>query len=347
MPWTRVYINKDDFENTLARDGLRGITYREALRETQSALLKKDKRIFILGEGVNDSGGIFGTTAGLAKEFGKDRVMDIPVAENALTGIAIGAAICGMRPIFVHMRMDFLLMAMDQIINHAAKWNYMTGGRVNVPIVIRSIIGRGWGSAAQHSQALHSLFVHIPGLKVVMPSTPYDAKGLLISAVEDANPVIFIEHRWVYDYIGYVPPDVYKVPVGKGIVRRQGKDVTVVAVSQMVYEAIKAADSLQSENIDIEIVDPRTIKPLDEELILDSLRKTGRLVIADVGCKTGGLGSHIAAVVYEKAFSCLKAPVEIVCLPDTPTPASPVLEEAYYPGKEEIMASVKRAIHAK
>ena len=193
MPWTKVYINKTEFEHTLAKEGLRGKSYREAIWEAQVQLLRQDKRVFLLGEGVTDPGGIFGSTSGLVQEFGKDRVLDIPIAENGLTGVAIGAALAGMRPIFVHMRMDFLPMCMDQIVNHAAKWHYMTGGRVNVPLVIRSIIGRGWGSAAQHSQALHGLFMHIPGLKVVMPSTPYDAKGLLISAVQDGNPVLFVE----------------------------------------------------------------------------------------------------------------------------------------------------------
>ncbi len=344
MPWTKVCIDKNDFEETLAKDGLRGKTYREALREAQSQMLQRDDRVFILGEGVDDPGGIFGSTVGLCEKFGKDRVMDIAIAENGLTGVAVGAAMAGMKPIFVHMRMDFLPMCMDQIFNHAAKWHYMTGGRVNVPLVIRSIIGRGWGSAAQHSQALHSLFMHIPGLKVVMPSTPYDAKGLLIAAVEDGNPVMFVEHRWIYDYSGYVPEGIYTVPIGKGIVRREGRDVTVVAVSQMVYESMKAARSLTKEGIEIEVIDPRTLKPLDEELIFESVKKTGRLVIADVACKTGGMGAEIACRVAESVLKYLKAPIRRVNFPDVPTPCSPVLEEAYYPDFNHIINSVKEVL---
>ncbi len=341
MPWTKVYIDKNELKDTLAREGLRGLSYRDALKEAQEQLLRDDESVFLLGEGVDDSGGIFGSTLGLWKEFGKDRVMDIPIAENGLTGVAIGAAIAGMKPVFIHMRMDFLPMCMDQIINHAAKWHYMTGGRVNVPLVIRSIIGRGWGSAAQHSQALHALFMHIPGLKIVVPSTPYDAKGLLIASVRDGNPVMFIEHRWVYDYIGYVPEETYTVPIGKGIVRRPGKDVTIVAISLMVYEAIKAAKTLEKMDIDVEIIDPRTLNPLDEELIIESVKKTGRLVIADVSCKTGGAGAEIACRVAESAFDYLKAPVKRVNFPDTPTPCSPSLEDAYYPDAETLVESVK------
>lgn len=342
MPWTKVYIDKADFENSLNKEGLRGITYREAIREAQEQMLASDESVFILGEGVDDPGAIFGSTFGLCEKFGKERVMDIPIAENGLTGVAIGASLAGMKPIFVHMRMDFLPMCMDQIINHAAKCHYMTGGKKNIHFVIRSIIGRGWGSAAQHSQALHSLFIHIPGLKVVMPATPYDAKGLLISAIMDGNPIMFIEHRWVYDYIGYVPEEIYTIPIGKGVVRRKGKDITVIAVSQMLYEAMRAACVLEVEGIDTEIIDPRTLKPLDEDLILDSVRKTGRVIIADVGCKTGGISAEISALISERVFSYLKMPIQRVCLPDTPTPASPVLENAYYPTKDNIINAVKK-----
>lgn len=344
MPWTKHYIDTADLENILAKEGLRGITYREAIREALEQLLGKDNSIFILGEGVDDPVAIFGTTLGLCEKFGKERIIDIPIAENGLTGIAIGAAIAGMKPIFVHMRMDFLLMSMDQIVNHAAKWFYMTGGKVNIPLVIRSIIGRGWGSAAQHSQALHSLFTHIPGLKVVMPATPYDAKGLLIAAVNDGNPVLFCEHRWIYDYVGYVPQEMYEVPIGQGQIRKVGNDVTVVAISQMLYDTIKAAKILKTYGVDVEIIDPRTLKPLDENLILSSVKKTGRLVIADVGCKTSGISAEIIARIVEKEHAILKAPIERVCLPDTPTPASPSLEKNYYPTKERIIESVEKVM---
>lgn len=341
MPWTKVYIDKSEFENTLAKDGLRGLSYKEALREAQMQLLQQDERVFIMGEGIDDPGGVFGSTRDLTKMFGNERVMDIPIAENGLTGVANGAAMAGMKPIFIHMRMDFLPMCMDQIVNHAAKWHYMSGGKVNVPLVIRSIIGRGWGSAAQHSQGLHGLFQHIPGLKIAIPSTPYDAKGLLISAVQDGNPVLFVEHRWIYDYIGYVPEDMYTVPLGKGIIRRGGNDVTVVALSQMVYEAMKAARVLEQEGIDVEIIDPRTVTPLDDELICESVKKTGRLIIADVACKTGGVGAEIACRVAESALQYLKAPIKRVNFPDVPTPCSPVLEEAYYPDADTIVQNIK------
>lgn len=347
MPWTKIYSDRKDFEETFAKKGLRGLSYQNALREAQLQLLEKDSRVFLMGEGIDDPGGIFGTTVGLAEKFGKDRVMDIPIAENGLTGVAIGSAAAGMRPIFVHMRVDFLPMCMDQVINHAAKWNYMTGGQINVPLVIRSIIGRGWGSAAQHSQALHALFTHIPGLKVVMPCAPYDAKGLLIAAVEDGNPVLFIEHRWIYSNIGYVPEEMYTVPIGKGIVRREGKDVTVVAISQMVYEAMKAARALEREGIEIEVIDPRSLKPFDEGLVLDSVKKTGRLIIADVACKTGGIGAEIACRVAESAFEYLIGPVRRVNFPDVPTPNSPVLEEAYYPDFNSVIYSVKELLRGR
>ena len=341
MPWTKVYVEKDAFKDTLAQDGLRGLSFCEALREAQSQILRDNENAFIMGEGVDDPGGIFGTTLDLWKEFGRDRVMDIPIAENGMTGVAIGAAMAGMAPIFVHMRMDFLPMCMDQIINHAAKWNYMTGGKVSVPMIIRSIIGRGWGSAAQHSQALHGIFMHIPGLKIIMPSTPYDAKGLLLSAAADPNPVMCIEHRWIFDYVGYVPEEKYTIPFGKGIIRRPGKDVTVVALSQMVYEAMKAAPILLQQGIDIEIVDPRTLNPLDEDLILESVSKTGRLVIADTACKTGGVGAEIGCRIAEKIPGFLKSPIKRVNFPDAPTPCSPVLEEAYYPDFKNIINIVR------
>lgn len=344
MPWTKVYANKEAFETTFSEEGLRGITYREALNEGLSQILEEDEHAFVIGEGVDDPGGVFGSTLGLVGKFGKDRVIDIPIAENGLTGVAIGAAIAGMKPIFVHMRMDFLPICMDQIFNHAAKWYYMSGGKVNVPLVIRSIIGRGWGSAAQHSQALHALLLHIPGLKVLMPSTPYDAKGLLNSAVKDGNPVMFVEHRWLYENVGYVPEESYTVPIGKGIIRREGRDVTLVALSQMVVEASKASAILKDDGVDVEIIDPRTLKPLDEALILNSVKKTGRLVIADGACRTGGAGAEIACRIAESGHKYLKAGVRRVNFPDTPTPASPVLEDAYYPDALSIVEAVKQIL---
>ncbi len=340
MPWTKVLIDKQDFEAS-EKGGLRNITYRGALLEAQRQLLKTRPEVYLIGEGIDDPGGVFGSTVGLAKEFGPERVLDMPIAENGLTGIAAGSAMCGMRPVFIHMRMDFLPMCMDQIVNHAAKWRYMTGGKVAVPLVIRSIIGRGWGSAAQHSQALHGLFTHFAGLKVAVPATPYDAKGLLVAAVNDGGPVMFCEHRWLYDFKGYVPEEVYESPFGKAVVRKEGKDVTIVAVSIMVYEAVKAARELEKEGISAEVIDPRTIKPLDMETVLASLKKTGRLVIADPGNLMTGISAEIAAQAAEKGFEHLKAPVLRIGLPDVPTPAGAELEKAFYPGAADIIRAAR------
>ncbi|HAO93885.1 MAG: acetoin dehydrogenase [Deltaproteobacteria bacterium GWB2_55_19] len=346
MPWTKVYSNKAEFESALSDNReLRGLAYKDALLEATSQLLEADETVFVIGEGIDDSGGVFGSTKGLHLKFGRERVMDSPLAENGITGIAIGAAVAGMRPILVHMRVDFIPLSLDQIINHAAKWRYMFGGKVSVPIVIRSMIGRGWGSAAQHSQSLQSLFTNIPGLKVVMPATPYDAKGLLRASVYDGNPVVFIEHRWLYEHMGHVPSEPYTVPLGKAIIRRTGSDATIVAVSYMVYEAMSAADILKNEGIECEVIDLRTLKPLDAPLILESVSKTGRLVIADTGWKETGIGAEIIARVVEDGFGALKSAPERVNLPEAPTPASPALEKAYYPGKFEIAAAVRRAVN--
>jgi len=346
MPWTRIPIDSTGMDtiSQLSKEGKRGITYRDAIKEALTQALERDERVFIMGEGVDDAAGVYGTTLRLHEKYGNERVFDIPLAENGITGVAIGAALVGMRPILIHMRMDFLLLSMDQIVNHAAKWRYMFGGKVNVPLVIRTIIGSGWGSAAQHSQSLQGLFMHVPGLKVVMPSTPYDVKGLLIASIADENPVIFIEHRWLYNNVGYVPEEMYVIPIGRGIVRREGKDVTVVGISYMAYEAIRAAKVLQKEGIDIEIIDPRSLKPLDDDIIFDSVKKTGRLVIADTGWMTCGVGAEIAARVASSAFSYLRSPIVRISCPDTPTPSSSVLESAFYPDSSEIVARVRKLI---
>lgn len=342
MPWTKIYASRTEFEKALKDSpGLRGITYKEAIREATAQLLSADKSVFVIGEGVDDSGGVFGTTKGLQEEFGKDRVMDSPLAENGITGVCVGAAAAGMKPILVHMRTDFLPISLDQIVNHAAKWHYMFGGLLNIPLVIRSIIGRGWGSAAQHSQSLQAMFMNIPGLRVIMPATPYDAKGLLIAAVKDGNPVIMIEHRWLYDHMGHVPEEMYEVPLGKAAVRKTGKDVSIIAVSHMVHEAVQAAEALQEEGIDAEVIDLRTLKPLDTGTIVESVRKTGRLIVADTGWKECGAGAEVMAKVAEAGIT-LKAPLVRINLPEAPTPASPVLEKAYYPGKDDIIEAAKK-----
>lgn len=345
MPWTKILIEKQElgFDEHPDKD-TRKLTVPEAIRETLDRALMMDKRIFIMGQGVDDPSGMFGMTLDLHKKYGKERVFDTPLSENALTGIGIGAAITGMRPLYFHNRPDFLLLAMDQIVNHASKYSYMFGGRLKIPLVIVAVIGKGWGSGAQHSQSLHGLFMHVPGLRLVMPSTAYDAKGLLVTSIADGNPVIFIEHRWLFKHKSYVPEELYAIPFGKGLIRRKGKDVTIVGVSYMVIEALRAAEELQKEGCDAEIIDPRTLRPLDEEIILESVRKTGHLVIADTDWRTCGVASEIASMVAQKGFQYLKSAIRIVAWPDVPVPSSYVLEEAFYPTKDSIIKSVKELL---
>lgn len=345
MPWSKIKpeFNEPDFFSE-GSASTRTLTYPEAIREALQQSLANDERVFVMGQGVDDPGGMFGTTRGLHTEFGNERVFDTPLAETSLTGVAVGAAIAGMRPVYFHNRPDFLYLAMDQIINHASKWHYMFGGKVSVPLVIWACTGRGWGSAAQHSQAIQGLFMHIPGLKLIMPSTCYDAKGLLISAIADPNPVIIIDHRMNFRQRGMVPKEIYRIPLGKGVVRRKGMDVTVVAISHLVTEAFQAAQELATEGIDVEVIDPRTLRPLDEELILNSVAKTGRLVVTDTGWKTGGATAEIAAMVAEKGFKMLKGPVQRVAAPDIPTPAGYTLENAFYFGKDEIKKAINRIV---
>ncbi len=337
MPWTTIEVEKQDkFIITDESENARMISYKDALYEALDQSLAKDPRVFIMGEGVDDPGGVFGTTKGLHEKYGQDRVFDTPIAENSLTGIAAGAAMAGLRPVFVHSRMDFLLLSLDQLVNHAAKWSYMTGGKVSVPLVVRTVSARGWGSGAQHSQCLQGMLMNAPGLKIVAPATPYDAKGLLISSIIDNNPVLFVEHRWLYKTVGNVPDTLYSIPFGKGVVRKKGKDITIVAVSYMLVEALKAAEKLETQNISAEVIDLRTIKPIDEDIIIESLTKTGKLIITDTGWKTGGVAAEIAAIVAEKAVHLLKKPVVRVCCPDIPTPAGDLQEKAFYPDSETI-----------
>ncbi len=324
----------------------RRLTYGQAIHEALDQALTLDPRVFVMGQGVDDASGMFGATKDLHLQYGSERVFDTPLAENALMGVAVGAALGGMRPVYFHNRPDFLLLASDQLVNHASKWSYMFGGAVNVPLVVWACIGRGWGSAAQHSQALQGLFMHVPGLKLVMPASCYDAKGLMMSAIADPNPVLILEHRYNFKLQGFVPEYSYRVPLGKGVIRKPGKDVTLVAISYMVTEAYRAAEELSKEGIDVEIVDPRTLRPLDEELILESAARTGRVVVADTGWKTGGVGAEIAAMLVEKAFGHLKAPVLRVASPDVPTPAGYTLEQAYYAGAPEIVSAVRQVTRA-
>jgi pyruvate dehydrogenase E1 component beta subunit len=261
-----------------------------------------------------------------------------------MTGVAIGSALVGMRPVMTHQRIDFALLAVEQIVNQAAKWHYMFGGQKCVPLVVRMIIGRGWGQGAQHSQSLEAWFAHVPGLKVVMPAGPYDAKGLLISSIEDNNPVIFLEHRWLYNVTGEVPEGVYRVPLGKANVIRQGKDITIVADSYMTLESIRAAEFLAKQGVSVEVVDIRTLRPLDEDTILGSVRKTGRLIAVDSGNITAGFGAEVVARAAEKAFASLKAPVKRIGLLDSPGPTSPGLTRYFYPRASHIIRAVKETL---
>ena len=320
---------------------MRSISYTRAINETLHQVIEQDIRVFLIGQGVTSPWYVGSTTIGLIDRFGSKRIIDTPVSEDGVAGVAIGAALAGMRPVLNYPRMDFMYYAMDQIANQAANWHYMFGGQLSVPLTIWTIINRGGEQAAQHSQSLQAMFTHIPGLKVVMPSTPYDAKGLLIASIKDDNPVIYIDDRWLYSSMGEVPEEMYSVPLGKGVIRREGKDATVVATSYMVTEAIKAAQSLGKDGLEVEVIDLRSLKPLDESLLLESVKKTGRLIIADAGWKTCGVGAELAALVAEKGFSWLKAPIVRVSLPDTPAPASSVLEKAYYPDAENIVSVVK------
>jgi len=306
--------------------------------------MQVDESVFLIGQGVKSPWYVGNTAQGLLERFGEDRVVDTPVSENAVTGSAVGAAIAGMWPVIVHPRIDFMLYAMDPIVNEAANWYYMNGGNACVPVVFWGIINRGGEQAAQHSQALHGLFAHIPGLKVVMPSTAYDAKGLMIASIRDDNPVVFIDDRWLYGVQDDVPEKFYEVPIGKAAVRKQGRDVTIVANSYMAYLAKRAAEKLVDKGIDAEVIDLRTIKPLDKELLIDSARKTGRLVIADGGWSSFGIAAEIEAVVFEEAFSYMKSSPVRVTLPDVPAPASASLEKAYYPTEQDIINAVLKVL---
>lgn len=323
---------------------MRKISYVQAINETLHQMIESDNRVFLIGQGVTSPWYVGSTTSGLIDRFGPKRIIDTPVSENGVTGAAVGAAMAGMRPVLVHPRMDFMYYALDQIANQAANWYYMFGGQINVPLVIWAIINRGGEQAAQHSQSLQAVFTHIPGLKVVMPGTPYDVKGLLVASIRDDNPVVFIDERWLYNDVGEVPEEIYSVPLGKGATRREGKDATVVATSFMVGEAMKAAAALEKEGMDTEVIDPRSLKPLDENLILESVKKTGRLVVADAAWKTGGFGGELAALVAEKAFSSLKSPIKRVALPDAPAPACSALEKVYYPTAKDIILAVKELL---
>jgi len=324
---------------------VRKISYAEAINEALNQIIEKDNRVFLIGQGVTSPWYVGSTTVGLIDRFSSRRIIDTPTSENCVTGVALGAALAGMHPIVCYPRMDFMYYAMDQIANHIANWHYMFGGQLSAPITLWAIINRGGEQAAQHSQATHAIFMHIPGLKVVMPSTPYDAKGFLAASVEEDNPVVFVDDRWLYQHVGEVPEELYSVPIGRGAVRREGEDVTVTATSYMVHEAIKASESLDKEGIDVEVLDLRSLKPLDESLLLTSVKKTGRLIVVDGGWKTCGVAAEISARIAEnEVFRTLRAPAIRVSLPDTPAPASSALEKVYYPDAEKIILAVRKIL---
>lgn len=319
--------------------------YREALNSALREEMQRDEHVILMGEGIAERGGSYKVTVDLLDEFGSDRVIDTPISEASFTGAAVGAAITGMRPVVEMLFVDFTLLTLDQVINQAAKYRFMTGDKGTVPMVLRTQGGSGKGLAGQHSQSLEALFYHIPGLKLVMPSCPYDAKGLLKSAIRDDNPVIFIEHKLLYMNKGEVPEGEYTVELGVGDIKRQGGDATVVAWSGMVRRSLEAGEKLAKEGIEVEVIDPRTLVPLDEELILASVRKTGRLIIVQEAVRRGGVASDIASIVQEKAFSALKCPIKILAGKNTPIPYNQRLEKACVPQEEEIISAVKEIIN--
>jgi len=325
---------------------VRMISYGEAIREALIEEMAGDERVFLLGEDIALYGGAFGVTRGLLQQFGPKRVRNTPISEAAIAGAAVGAAVTGLRPVAEIMYIDFIGLAMDQIVNQGAKMRYMFGGKTSVPMVLRTTVGAGKCSAAHHSQSLEAWFFHIPGLKVVMPSTPYDAKGLLKTAIRDDNPVIFLEHKMLYNTKGEVPEDDYSVPFGVADIKRKGTDVTIIATSKMVYEAVEAARILsEREGIEAEVIDPRTLVPLDSETIVKSVMKTGRAVIVHEACQRGGIGGELAALIADSpAFDYLDAPIKRVAGENVPIPFSPPLEEYVIPDKDKIIQAVKEVL---
>ena len=324
---------------------MREITYRDALREALIEEMQRDETVFLLGEDIGRCWeGAFKVTKGLAEKFGDERVRDTPISESAIVGAAVGAAITGMRPIAEIMFGDLTTLAMDQIANQAAKIRYMFGGQVKVPLIVRTPFGGGVNIAAHHSQSLEAWFMHIPGLLVALPSTPYDAKGLLKTAIRGDDPVMFCEHKLLYPIKGLVPDEEYTIPFGEAEIKSEGKDITVFATSFMVHKALEAARILKEEGLSAEVLDPRTLVPLDKEKLINSVKKTGRLVIVSEGCKTAGVTAEIAAVIAEEAIDYLDAPIKRVAEPDTPIPFSPSLERYVIPNEKRIIKAVREII---
>ncbi len=343
---TRVYALNPSAESTIEPEPTtRMITFSEALNEAQDYALENIEGTYLMGLGAPDPKGIFSSTLGLQEKFGDQKVFDVPISENALSGVALGSAATGRRPILTHQRVDFALVSIDQIVNQAAKWHYMFGGEMNAPMVIRMIIGRGWGQGPQHSQALHAWFAHIPGLKVVLPATAKDAKGMLIAAVKDENPVIFLEHRWLYNVKDAVPKAGYETPLDKAVVKREGSDVTLIGISYMTLECLRAADLLADQGISAEVIDLRSVRPIDYETLIASVEKTGLVLIADHATLVGSIANDIASILNERLFGKLtQAPIRIG-LPNHPVPTSHELAAGYYPSARIIANALLSALN--
>lgn len=325
---------------------MRKIKYFQAIREAQEQLLQKDKSVIIMGLGVNDPKGIFGTTKNLYKKFGNKRVLETPTSENAVTGVAIGAAIQGLKPILTHQRVEFSLLSIEQIINQAAKWNFMSAGEFNIPLVIRLIIGKGWGQGPQHSQSLEVLFSHIPGLKVVVPSSAYDAKGLLVSSIKDSGPVIFFEHRWLHNIDGIVPKKIYSIKIGKAKILQRGRDITIVSFSEALIQVLRLKKILKACGISAEIIDLRSLRPLDKNCILKSVKKTKKLLVVDNSWKSYGISAEIVSIVAENLSNLKEKPIRLG-IKELPIPSSRALAKECYLNSDIILKEISKLTKTK
>lgn len=324
---------------------MRKISYRQALNEAMTQEMERDPSVFAYGIGIPDHKGVWGSTLGLQERFGEDRCFDTPLSEDAMTGFGLGAAISGLRPIHIHIRVDFMLLALNQLANTISSYHYGSGGQLNVPMTIRAVVGRGWGQSYQHSKSMYSVFAHIPGLKVVIPTTPRDAKGLLIAAIRDDNPVLVFEHRWLYDIEDDVPEEPFEIPIGKSNVIRSGCDVTVIAISWMNIEALKAAEILEKyHRVEIEIIDPRSVSPMDYEPMISSVKKTHLCIIADYDWLPCGLSAEIAAEIGQKCFNYLLKPIERLGFAFSPCPCTRPLENQFYPNAMDIVRKVEQSL---
>ena len=319
--------------------------FREAIHDATLLAMDRDRSVILTGVGITDPKAVWNTVLGALEKYGPDRVIEGPLSEDLITGFSIAAATLGLKPILIHHRMDFVMLTFNQLFNHAAKWPAMFGFQQSVPLIVRAPVGRGWGNGPQHTQSMHALFAHVPGMKAVVPSNPRDAKGLLLAALEDGGPVMYIEHRWLYEDEGEVPSGYYTVPIGKAQVLRQGTDVTLAAIGTMVGESLKAAKALESTGLSVEVIDVRTLRPLDSQTILESVGKTGRLVVADSDWGSCGISSEIISRIAEQGFDLLKEPPVRVVWPESCVPSSQAIEAKFYPGAKEIQEAVVRVLN--